>query len=197
MGCTISRKEVWCPNIGPGQHTVELTRQIGMCRNETNEIFINGEKLVNHGYVHNSLSPLCGIGGEYEWRSEGHTFLLMFNSLAFTRYKNHRLFVDGIDVNTGLEFSAYWRHQARSYLLLGLVLFLASVLCLVCFFAIDAITEVLSLESRIRILIPLFVVGVSFIVIGIIPFCKFRRPRYGSDQMLPQNTWPSGYGINA
>ena len=189
--------ETWTPNFTvPGedkQYTVQLTRQIGCCGDEQNELFINGVKIVDHGYVHNQYSPMCG-GGEYEWKRDGHTFLLMFNAFSCAMFRDHRLFVDGVDVNTGREFSAYWRRRGCIFFLFGLLLFLIAAAGLICFFTIEM---PLSLESKIRACLPLFLVGITMMVVGLIPILKFRKPRYDPEQMgnmqHGQTTWPSGY----
>ena len=196
MTCRYETTEMWTPNFTvPGedkQYMVQLSRDIGCCGDEQNELFINGVRIVDHGYVHNRYSPLCGHGGEYEWQRDGHTFLLMFNSLACSRYKDHRLFVDGVDVKTGREFSAFWKRYGYIYFTFGLVLFLIGVVCLVCFFAIDISFP---LDAKFRIALPLVVVGLVYVAVGLIPIHKFRRPRYHPDQMQHgQTTWPSGYG---
>ena len=81
-----------------------------------------------HGLKYNPCSPLCCAGGQFEWEQDGHAFLLMFNSLSWTNFNGgFRLFIDGVDVNTGREFSAFWRRRGWQIMFMGLVVLLIGI----------------------------------------------------------------------
>lgn len=61
-------------------------------------------------------------GGSYEWEQDGHRFLLMIDRVSLQDWSGkYRLFVNGIDVESGREFSSLWRRKARILLLFGLI----------------------------------------------------------------------------
>ena len=188
--------EMWTPSLRvPGedrQYMVQLSRKFGCCFREQNKLFINGVQVHDHEYVHNCWSLLCGAGGEYEWQRDGHTFLLMFNGLSWSRFGDHRLFVDGVDVNTGREFSAYWRGCGWSRFFLGFFFFLIGAAALAYSFTAETETSLIAKLCRFGFI---FVsVGVIMMIVGLITLFKFRKPRYDPDLVWPgQTTWPSGY----
>jgi len=156
------------------QFTVQLTRDVGCC-SEKYHIFVNGEEIEHHSLSYNPCSPLCCSGGSYEWEQEGHSFLLMYNNLSFTRaWAGFRLFIDGVDANTDRDFKAFWRRRGMQILFLGVCFVLVGiVLSLVFRFAID------NGHGPHWIGYGLFVTGLIYIVIGFIPILrKYNLPRY-------------------
>lgn len=164
------------------QFTVQLRRQIG-CYCEEYEIFVNGQQLESHGLSYNPCSPLCCPGGEYEWEQDGHVFLLTFNSLSFTRRRgNYRLFVDGIDVVTELEYSAFWRRRGYQFMVLALFLVVIGVAWTLVFrYVVDG-------SQRIHFFgYAIICGGIIAFVKGMIPVLKFRNQRY-ADRFLVEDT---------
>ena len=126
------KTEVWSPNIKVGntytQYNVKLERYFACCGQEKKHLFINDREVYDHGLSTDCRSgQLCAPPSHYEWTEHGHSFLLVFNSLSCAFAKDHRLFVDGIDVETGHEFSKFWRCRARTFMFCGAVLLLICV----------------------------------------------------------------------
>ena len=127
------------------------------------DVFINGRELIEDELIDNPCSPLCGSSGRYEWQMHGHNFLLMGNNtMSFTPMK-YRLFVDGVDEDTGQEFSAFWRTRGMIFVCVGLV-----------FFVLSAVGFAMWPELMITN-IDLAVVGLIFFIMGIIPIVRFRK----------------------
>lgn len=157
------------------QYTIQLTRHIGCCA-EIYQIFVNGRELEHHTLSYNPCSPLCCPGGVYEWDQDGHSFMLMYNSLSFTRaFGGYRLFIDGIDVNTGRDIKAYWRRRGMQIIFLGLCfILLGVVLSLIFRYAIS------TRGSPYYIGYGLVLAGVIYVIMGAIPFLRtYPQPRYG------------------
>ncbi|XP_068698746.1 uncharacterized protein [Montipora foliosa] len=180
MGSTCT----WTQNLKVGpeyrQYTVQLTRDIG-CFCEEYRIYVNGQEMKEHGLKYNFCSPLCCAGGQFEWEQDGHAFLLMFNSLSWTKlWGGFRLFVDGVDVNTGREFSAFWRRRGWQIMFVGLVVLLIGIaLSLIHHFAVHPP------ENHFRILGYYVVLGgLSFVVLGLIPVIRYWKPRYPRPQTV-------------
>ncbi|KXJ29103.1 hypothetical protein AC249_AIPGENE1348 [Exaiptasia diaphana] len=121
--------ETWMPNIGK-PYVVRLERlpkSCGWC-GEDRELFINDVKMENFALPQptcsNSCSPLCGPDVSFAWEDHGHRFLLQFNSITCCSEKYYRLFVDGVDVGTGLGFSAYFKRQGFIRLVAALIFFI-------------------------------------------------------------------------
>ncbi|XP_031572288.1 uncharacterized protein LOC116306381 [Actinia tenebrosa] len=165
----------WVYNLRVGQenrlYTVQLLREIGCC-NENYHIFVNGEEHSAHELKYNFCSPLYGRGGKYEWEQDGHHFLLMGNFLSFTKsLGGYRLFIDGIDVNTGREFYTFWLRKGFQVIAIGLVfLLLGAALTIVVLLTtygnsfVEIVGYILALS------------GLTYIIIGIIPVIRFRNP---------------------
>ena len=156
------------------QYTVQLNREIGCC-NEAYRIFVNDREIEDHQLTYNIWSPLCGAGGQFEFGQDGHTFLLMYNSLSWRKYGEFRLFIDGIDVDSGREFSAFWRRRGGWYIVFGLVLLILGIVLFLVFHFTLSMEKSLSL---LRLTAGLAVAGIVEIIIGIIPILKYRRPRH-------------------
>lgn len=167
----------WAQNLKVGpeyrQYTVQLVREIG-CVCEGYRIYVNGHELEHHGLTYNPCSPLCFGGGQYEWEQDGHSFILVFNSLSWTNYfGGFRLFIDGTDVNTGREFSSFWRRRGLQVMFAGLVLlFLGTTLSLIFHYALSRRTHLIAVGYA------FFITGVVYILFGLIPVVRFRKPRY-------------------
>ena len=169
----------WAQNLRVGQdyrqYTVQLVRQIGYCC-ETYRIFVNNQEIEHHQLTYNPCSPLCCPGGLFEFEQDGHTFLVMYNTLSWTTaFGGFRLFIDGVDVNTGREFSAFWRRRGWQVIVLGLVFLIVGIL----------LSPILYYALHVRIARAFRVVtyaltltGVVYIIIGLIPILRYRRPRY-------------------
>lgn len=168
----------WAQNLKVGpeyrQYTVQLIREIG-CFCEDYRIYVNGHELDHHGLTYNPCSPLCCGGGQYEWEQDGHSFLLMYNSLSWTNYfGGFRLFIDGTDVNTGREFSSFWRRRGWQVIFAGLVMFLlGTALSLIFHYAFST-----KQRNWISIGYALVFVGLFYIFFGLIPILRYRKPRY-------------------
>ncbi|XP_015749978.1 PREDICTED: uncharacterized protein LOC107329823 [Acropora digitifera] len=177
MGCHKSTC-TWAQNLKVGseyrQYTVQLVRQIG-CFSEEYRIYVNGQEMEEHGLKYNPCAPLCCPGGEFEWEQDGHSFMLMFNSLSWTNCSGgFRLFIDGIDVNTGREFSAFWRRRGLQIVFVGLVFLLLGIAL--------ALTFHYAFSSRqtygVSFGYALFFAGLFEIVLGLIPIIKYRNSKY-------------------
>ena len=175
MGCYKTTK-TWAQNLKVGpeyrQYTVQLVRNIG-CFCEEYRIYVNGHEMDHHTLAYNPCSPLCCAGGQFEWEQDGHAFLLMYNSLSWQNCSGgFRLFIDGIDVNTGREFSSFWRRRGWQVVFLGLVMFLIGItLSLIFRYALDA-------SYMFPFAYSLVICGVFYILLGFIPVLRYRKPRY-------------------
>jgi len=180
MGCRKSTC-TWAQNLKVGseyrQYTVQLVRQIG-CFCEEYRIYVNGQEMEEHGLKYNPCAPLCCPGGEFEWKQDGHSFMLMFNSLSWTNFSGgFRLFIDGIDVNTGREFSAFWRRRGLQIVFVGLVFLLVGIAL--------ALTFHYALSGREKYVLNFFAYfaissGLFDILWGLIPVIKYRKPHHPS-----------------
>lgn len=181
MSLCDTRTQTWIRNIKIGtefkQYTVQLVRLQG-CVGEEYQIFVNDQQLESHGLTFNPCSPLCCSGGEFEWKQDGHTFLLTYYSrrvLAMNaRYGKFRLFVDGIDVNTNEEYSAFWRKSGYIKMVVAAIIFIIGVAWFLIFrYAVH------SHYQRIYIIAYAFAfAGILHFIKGIIEVLKFRKPRY-------------------
>ncbi|XP_015748633.1 PREDICTED: uncharacterized protein LOC107328409 [Acropora digitifera] len=177
MGCRKSTC-TWAQNLKVGaeyrQYTVQLVRQIG-CFCEEYRIYVNGQEIEQHGLKYNPCAPLCCAGGEFEWEQDGHSFMLMFNSLSWTNFSGgFRLFIDGIDVNTGREFSAFWRRRGLQIVFVGLVILLIGIaLSLAFHFAFPP-----RLKYGIAFGYAFTLTGLFDILWGLIPVIKYRNSKY-------------------
>ncbi|XP_031560475.1 uncharacterized protein LOC116296576 [Actinia tenebrosa] len=157
------------------QYVVQLKRQVGCCR-EDYQIFVNGKELQDHGLTFTPCGPLCSSGGTYEWVHEGHHFHIMDESLSWRKIdRRFRLFVDGIDVDTGLEFAAFWRRRGIQLVVLGSVfIFLAALVYILVFAVFKVHTKYLGSMSGANVL---FCFGVAFIITAVIVFKKYSQPK--------------------
>ena len=180
MGCRKSTC-TWAQNLKVGseyrQYTVQLVRQIG-CFCEEYRIYVNGQEMEEHGLKYNPCAPLCCPGGEFEWKQDGHSFMLMFNSLSWTNFSGgFRLFIDGIDVNTGREFSAFWRRRGLQIVCAGLVFLLVGIaLALTFHYALSGPAK------EVLIFFAYFAIssGLFDILWGLIPVIKYRKAPHPS-----------------
>lgn len=119
----------WTANLKVGftykRYDIEV--KIRPCNNHDDEQQI--DVLVNNERIDDSM--FSASEGASEWEQDGHYFQLTSNpllcfcdSLAF---KEYRLFIDGFDVETGTEFTAFWRGKIKKLFFIGLrLLILAS-----------------------------------------------------------------------
>ena len=172
-----STTQTWVQNIKMGaeykQCTVQLKRRIG-CLTEEYDLFVNGEQKEDHSLSYNFCSPLCCPGGEYEWEQNGHIFLLVYNSLSLTsNLGKYRLFIDGIDVNTGREYSAFWRRRGWQVILMAMISVLIGVVWSLVFrYAVTGRHRLYSVGYA------FIITGAVEFIFGLIPVLKFRQPRY-------------------
>lgn len=170
----------WATNlkVGADQHkqfVVQLKRDIGCCT-ERYQIFVNNElregESLSYPLSYNPCSPLCCPGGASEWDQDGHHFMLVYNSLSLTSsVGGFRLFIDGIDVNTGREFSAFWRRRGLQILFIGLCFILLGIIWSLIF------RYLVKDGSRLYFVgYGLICGGVFDLVLGIIPLLKYRNP---------------------
>ena len=174
MGCRKSTC-TWAQNLKVGseyrQYTVQLVRQIG-CFCEEYRIYVNGQEMEEHGLKYNPCAPLCCPDGEFEWKQDGHSFMLMFNSLSWTNFSGgFRLFIDGIDVNTGREFSAFWRRRGWQFVSVGLVILLIGI-------ALSLIFHYAFSSRRTFYGYAFTFLGLFCILLGLIPVVKYRSSKY-------------------
>ena len=128
-----------------------------------------------HGLKYNPCSPLCCAGGQFEWEQDGHAFLLMFNSLSWTNCSGgFRLFIDGVDVNTGREFSAFWRRRGWQIMFVGLVVLLIGIALLLIF----------HFDYGIPFGYAFVFAGLFDILLGLIPVIRYWKPRYPRPQTV-------------
>ena len=177
MGC-FKKTTTWAQNLKVGpeyrQYTVQLVRDIG-CLCEEYRIFVNGHEIDQHGLTYNPCSPLCCGGGQYEWEQDGHSFLLIYNGLSWTNwFGGFRLFIDGVDVNTGREFSAFWRRRGWQVVFAGLVMLLLGItLSLIVHYAFSV-----TARHWMSFAYAFVLCGVFYIGLGLIPVFRYRKPRY-------------------
>ena len=168
----------WAQNLKVGpeyrQYTVQLIREIG-CFCEEYRVYVNGKELERHGLAYNPFSPLCCSGGQFNWEQDGHYFLLMYNSLSWTSYfGGFRLFIDGADVNTGREFSSFWRRRGWQVIFAGFVLLLlGTALSLIIHYALKPRKDAFLVFGY-----AFVISGVFYIILGLIPILRYRKPLY-------------------
>ena len=157
---------------------------------EERELFINDVKMENFAMPQptckNSFSPLCGPDVSFAWEDHGHRFLLQFNSITCCSEKYYRLFLDGVDVGTGLGFSAYFKRQGYIRLVAALVFFILLG---------GGIAVVLLVRNglgQLWIPINLGVWAIFFFITGIIAVCKFQTKSEVENQAAP-SSWPEAY----
>lgn len=169
----------WAQNLKVGpeyrQYTVQLVREIG-CICEEYRIYVNGHEMDHHELTYNPCSPLCFSGGQFEWEQDGHSFLIIYNSLSWTNYcGGFRLFIDGVDVNTGREFSSFWRRRGWQIVFAGLVLLLLGItLSLLSHYAMPKRPAGIFVSVGYALVIT----GVIYNLLGLIPVFRYRKPRY-------------------
>ncbi|XP_020893399.1 uncharacterized protein LOC110232525 [Exaiptasia diaphana] len=156
---------------------VQLNRKPDRCISEQYEILVNN-KPVPHQLTPNFCSPLCGSGGVYEWEQDGHSFMLMYSRLGILRMmRGYRLFIDGIDVDTGLEFRAFFRQRGLLHIGFGLLMFVIGLALLLVYFF--GTTNAAFMYSG----ISLTTFGVVHLFIGAITYFRNRR----QPQDIPNN----------
>ena len=172
MGCH-KRTCTWSQSLKVGpeyrQYTVQLTRLGGFCGEY--RIYVNGKEMEERALKYNPCRPFCSAGGQLEWEQDGHAFLLMSNSFS----GGFQLFIDGVDVSTGREFSVFWRRAGLPFVFMGLLLLLIGIaLPLILHFA---------LHRRVHSsAYPLVSIGAYFMMWGLIPIIRYRKPRYHPPQ---------------
>lgn len=170
-GCSIT--QTWVTNIEniQKQYTIKLLAHVQCCATRMIiQIFVNGEE-IQHELIDNPCSPLCGETGRYQWQMSGHNFLLMGNNTLTWSHKKYRLFIDGIDCNTGMEFSAFWRKRGWIFSFLGAVMMILGVIGLVFIFIYEHYQD-----SVLRPAITFIVIGGMLLIFGLITVLKFRKP---------------------
>lgn len=103
----------------------------------------------------------------------------MFDGFSTGRERKYfRLFVDGIDVDTGLEFTVFWRKKGKLLLIIGSVMIFVVVLVYILAFVLfqQFDIDLVHLASLTGICV-LLGFGVAFIVIAFIIFKKYTKPR--------------------
>lgn len=169
----------WAQNLKVGpeyrQYTVQLVRDIG-CICEEYRIYVNGHEMDHHKLTYNPCSPLCFSGGQFEWEQDGHSFLIIYNSLSWTNYfGGFRLFIDGVDVNTGREFSSFWRRRGWQIVFAGLVMLLLGI-------TLSLLSHYVMPKGPAMIFVSfgyaLVITGVIYSFLGLIPVFRYRKPRY-------------------
>lgn len=169
----------WAQNLKVGpeyrQYTIQLVRDIG-CICEEYRIYVNGHEMDHHKLTYNPCSPLCFNGGQFEWEQDGHSFLIIYNSLSWTNYfGGFRLFIDGVDVNTGREFSSFWRRRGWQIVFAGLVMLLLGI-------TLSLLSHYVMPRRPARIFVSvgyaLVITGVIYSLLGLIPVFRYRKPRY-------------------
>ena len=115
-----------------GNYKIELQRQINCC-SEAYRLFFNDQEMEDHGLKYNVWFPSCGSGGQFYFERDGHQFLLEYDPCSWgSCYKQYRLFIDNIDVDDGIEHSAFWRRRAWQTIVLGAIyLFIAVIILLI------------------------------------------------------------------
>lgn len=158
------------------QYAVQLTRDIG-CVTEKYHIFVNGVEIEHHALSYNPCSPLCCSGGIYEWEQDGHSFMLIYNNLSFTRaWGGFRLFIDGVDVNTGRDIKSYWQRRGIQVIFMGACfILLGIILSLIFHYALEFKGGAYAAGYG------LVITGLVYCVTGVIACLrKFPEPRYNA-----------------
>lgn len=179
--------QTWMPNIGK-PYVVRLESRQVKCCSEERELFINDTKVeaFDMRQAICSCSPLCGPNVSYAWEEHGHRFLLQFNSLVCCSNQYYRLFVDGVDVNTGLGYSAYFRRQGHIRWVAALIFFLLLG---------GGIALVVLLRNGLgQLWIPINAGYwfLFFLVTGTIAVVKFKNKSEVENQAAP-TSWPEAY----
>ena len=196
--CHRTRTQIWVKDLQVGldhrRYTVQLNREI--CCGETYRLFVNNQEIEDHQLTRNRFSPLCGAGGRFEFEQDGHTFLVMYNSLSWRMFGEFRLFIEGIDMASGRELSAYWRYYGWRTIVAGLAaLIIGIVVLLVLHFA-----DLPHREHVEVFMLPLALafVGVVRIIFGIITILKYRsrKPTYSRCQEEIWEQTPSTVSVN-
>ena len=186
--CTTT--QTWVHNIQMGaeykQYTVQLKRRF-RCFTEEYDLFVNGEKKEDHSLSYNVCSPFCCPGGEYEWEQDGHIFLLMYNSslTLTTSFGEYRLFIDGIDVNTKREFSAFWRRRGWINIFMAVISVLIGLILTLGFRYVLGEGNKFSKAGY-----AFFALGALEFIFGLIPIFKFQQPRYPYRMPIEQTPNP-------
>ena len=116
-----------------GNYKIELQRHINNCdrRSEAYRLFCNDQEL-DHELKFNAWFPYCGSGGQFYFERDGHQFLLEYDPFSWCScYKQYRLFIDNIDVDDGIEHSAFWTRRARQVIGLGAIYLLIALVVVV------------------------------------------------------------------
>lgn len=154
------------------QYTIQLVREMAGCLNEKYSLYVNGQEL-NHCMEYNPCSPLCFSGGQYSWDQDGHSFLLVYNTLSFTSAAGkYRLFIDGIDVNTNREFSSFWRRRGFQVMVLASVIILIGALWMLIF------RFVVGSPDAAVFGVAIIVTGLIECIVGLAAIVKYRNPMF-------------------
>ena len=187
-----NRSITWVQRLRVGMdyrdYTVRLDRQIG-CFCEAYDLYVNDQPIVDHKLTYNPFSPLCCSGGQFEFDRDGHTFLVMFDSFSWTkRFGEFRLFIDGEDVNSKLEYSAFWRRRGWQIVSLGAFLLGVAILSVLIFVFLPPHT---SSAARLgRIICPaVATTGAIYLLTGITVILRQRKPK--ALAALPPSVPPS------
>lgn len=178
-------------------------RCCGCC--EQYKVIVN-KRQVEHSIKYTPCSLLCGYGRhyEYEWKQDGHTFLFVLNTASFTSPSGkHRLYVNGIDVSSGKEYSEFWNRRGWHLAYIGL--FVIVLTFITTSYLIDAcgmaVTKGLVTSAYVQhcklvflfCMFSSFILGCLLLLCGLVFIAIYRRPRFeqdskpGSPSTLPQN----------
>lgn len=164
------------------QYTIQLVREMAGCFYEKYSLYVNGQEL-QHSMEYNPCSPLCFSGGQYSWEQDGHLFLLIYNTLSFTSGAGkHRLFIDGIDVNTNREFSSFWRRRGFQVMVLGSVIILLGALWMLIFRFVVGSADAAVFG------VAIIVTGLIECIFGLAAIIKYRNPMFHQSSNVQYRT---------
>ena len=167
---------------------MNANRCCGCC--EQYKVVVN-KREIEHDIKYTPCSSLCGYGGqyEYEWQQDGHTFLFVLNTVSFTSPSGkHRLYVNGVDVSSGKEYSEFWNRRGWQLIYIGvfmgmLSLVTTSYLIDACGVAVNRgiVDSAYVNHCKLVVLccvVSTFVLGCLILLCGVVFIAKHRKPRF-------------------
>lgn len=185
----------WATNLSLGeegrkQYVVQLKRDVNCCEDKY-KLFVDNEERENH-LKDNPCSPLCCKGGSYQWHEYGHDFKLVYNALSLTGVVGkHRLFIDGVDCNTGREFGEFFRRRGYQFVVFGFLILLLGVIW-------ASVFRFLLHSATVAIVGYAFIIsGLIWMITGFIPVIRYRNSTYSAAPLVHYDaeSYPKDEGV--